>query len=878
MMAERNRVIVIDDNAAIHDDFRKILLSTDPASILDEAETALFGRAASAGPKSDFELDYAFQGEEGVGKVLTAFHDDHPFAIAFVDMEMPPGCDGLETAQRILAADSHIQVVICTAYSQRSWSEVANAVDDSDRLLIIKKPFDVEEIVQLAHSLSRRWHNGRQAERLADSRARMLASANAALREQIRERRNAETALGLSEERLQLALDAANDGLFDWDVARGTVYFSPRWQKMLGYEVGSILGTPRTFRDLIHPQDIRKALHSLRAHIRGEVSTFEQEYRMRHANGEWIWILCRAKSVDRIDRSSVRIVGTHTDISERKWIEESMMAREKQFRTIVSNIPGAVYRRFADEGCTTKFVSDNIESISGYPASDFINNARRSFWSIVHGEDLEETQRVLDAAIDSQEPYTLEYRVIDVDRNTKWVLEKGMVSTVPGSAVPYLDGVILDVTETHDLTEQLSYHESRDVLTGLLNRTEFTRELQQALAAATAGQAGFALCYVDLDNFKVVNDTCGQAGGDKLLGDLGAALSERLRGRDTIARLGGDEFGVLLRGCSDEHLKHVSESICDVADKFRFDWEGSKLRISASVGVVALNSDMQSVEDVLRISEAACYVAKESGRNQSHIYRKDDSVVVRRSDQMHWVPRIHLALDQNRFKLYRQPIASLGKDSEGDERFEILLRMLDRRGRIIAPGEFLPAAERFHLAKRIDRWVVRSVIRWLSETAPLVSTPRLCSVNLSGQSITDERFCADIIQMLEEAHIEPGNICFEVTETAAVANLRSAQSFLHSLREYGCRTALDDFGAGLSSFGYLASLPVDILKIDGMFVRDIAENPVHEAMVRAINEVGQLMDKQTVAEFVEDDAALAILKEIGVDYGQGFGIGRPVPV
>ncbi|MEL7187875.1 MAG: PAS domain-containing protein, partial [Pseudomonadota bacterium] len=504
-----------------------------------------------------------------------------------------------------------------------------------------------------------------------------------------------ETALGLSEERLQHALDAANDGLFDWDVAERSIYFSPRWEKMLGYEPGTLPGTPQTLRELMHPDDVRETFNNLRAHIRGELSNFEHEYRMQHCTGDWIWILGRAKSVDRVGGSSVRIVGTHTDISERKWIEQSMMAREKQFRTIVSNIPGAVYRRIADDSWTTKFMSDNIETISGYPASDFIDNARHRFSSIIHPEDADETRAALDAALDSGKPFTLEYRIVGADGKTKWLFEKGVANSDPGSSMPFIDGVIFDVTETHSLTEQLSYHESRDVLTGLLNRTEFTRELQQALADATAGQSGFALCYIDLDDFKVVNDTCGQAGGDKLLGELGQALSDRLRDRDTIARLGGDEFAILLRGCSDEHLDKVSKSVCDVAEHFRFEWQGTTLRVSASVGAVALSPEMQSVEDVLRISEAACYVAKESGRNQSHLYRKDDSVVVRRSDEMQWVPRIHLALDQNRFRLFRQSIVPLCDRDRQKQHYEVLLRMIDRRGRMISPGEFLPAAERF---------------------------------------------------------------------------------------------------------------------------------------------------------------------------------------
>lgn len=873
-----HRLLVVDDNPSIHDDFRKILCSPAVAPGLAQAETALFGTSSPEMPNTAFEIDSAYQGQDGLKSVNEGVRQGRPYAIVFIDMEMPPGWDGLETAQRILLADRHVQVVICTAFSQRSWSEIVDAVDDSDRLLIIKKPFDVDEILQLAHSLAQRWRIGIELEELADARARKLEFANKELRVQVQERVNAETALGLTEQRLQLALDAANDGLFDWDLASGEIYLSPRWEKMLGYSPTELPAKSATLRRLMHPEDAAPTFRVLRQHIGGEHKSFEAEYRMRSKDGDWVWILGRAKAVDWSDGHAVRVVGTHTDITERKWIEKALLEREKQFRTIVSNIPGVVYRRIADKCWTTKFVSDNIEKISGYPACEFIENGVRSYASLVHPDDLDAAIYGIEMAVEYNEPYTLEYRLIDAAGTIRWVIEKGAVIVDPNTGTCNLDGVIFDVTETHALEEQLSYHECRDVLTGLLNRKEFTRELQRALAAATAGDSGYALCYMDLDNFKVINDTCGHAGGDKMLGQLGAALREHLRDRDTIARLGGDEFGILLRNCDGEHLERVSTSICETAEAFRFEWQGRTLRVSASVGVVELNSEMQSVEDSLRISEAACYVAKESGRNKAHLYRKDDSIVVRRKDEMRWVPRIHRALESDQFILFQQPIVPLKEVSSQGRHYEILVRMRNRNGDIVLPGCFLPAAERYHLAHKIDHYVVNKVVDWLSDHPRHVKELQLCSINLSGQSLTDDEFCSQILERIRVAGIDPSKLCFEVTETAAVENLRSANQFLEQLRQFGCRTALDDFGAGLSSFGYLATLPVDYLKIDGMFVRDIVQNPVHQAMVRAINEVGQLMGKRTVAEFVESDEAAKLLVELGVDYGQGYGIGRPEPL
>jgi len=452
------------------------------------------------------------------------------------------------------------------------------------------------------------------------------------------------------------------------------------------------------------------------------------------------------------------------------------------------------------------------------------------------------------------------------------------------SAVPMRDAqgnvigavaVLHDVTHARKLTQRLTYQATHDALTGLINRYEFESRLQQVVEECAAGTATGVLCYLDLDQFKLVNDTCGHVAGDELLRQLATMMSDRLGDRGLLARLGGDEFGLLIHPGSITEARTIADDLRDAIQRFRFVWAQSIFSIGVSIGLVEITERTEGTEMVLSAADTACYLAKDSGRNRVQVYEMDDEELLARHAEMHWVSEINRALEADRFRLYCQDIVATN-DSGPPSHFEILLRMRDDNGKVWSPGAFLSAAERYNLASTIDQWVVRTAIEWIA--ANDVPEEAVYSINLSGRSMADHGFLDFLLSQLDHSSVRPGNLCFEVTETAAISNLSFARTFMETLRQRGCRFSLDDFGSGLSSFSYLKNLPVDYLKIDGSFVRDVHCDPVHYAMVRSMNEVGHAMNMKTIAEFVEHPEVIRCLSAIGVDFLQGYEYSRPRPL
>jgi len=442
--------------------------------------------------------------------------------------------------------------------------------------------------------------------------------------------------------------------------------------------------------------------------------------------------------------------------------------------------------------------------------------------------------------------------------------------TVKGRAI-----LFRNVAATRAMERRVNFLTNHDCLTGLINRYEFERRLEEAIDSARFYKIEHVLGYMDIDQFKVINDTCGHKAGDELLRQLGALLLQSIRREDSFARLGGDEFGLLLRQCPMEQANRVIDKMRKALSAFQFVWKESTFAVTFSIGLVAITQETQNRENAMSSADSACYMAKDSGRNRVHIYQADDVEIVQRHGEMQWVSRIHEALADNRLVLRQQKIArSYDADSFGDC-CEILVSMLDKEGKLIPPGAFLPAAERFNLMPAIDRWVVRAALKWLTTNTSRLQDLDMCSINLSGITLCDQSFQQYVLNEMGHQRIPPEKICFEITETAAINSLSTATSFINTMRQQGYRFALDDFGSGLASFGYLKDLPVDYLKIDGSFVVDLENNPVNQAIVTSINQIGHVMNLKTIAEHAENDAVLAILKTIGVDYVQGYGVGRP---
>lgn len=441
--------------------------------------------------------------------------------------------------------------------------------------------------------------------------------------------------------------------------------------------------------------------------------------------------------------------------------------------------------------------------------------------------------------------------------------------------------VFHDVSEGQQMQAELKYQASHDALTGLIDRGEFEHQLSDALQGAKLSGQQHALCYMDLDQFKVVNDACGHAAGDELLVQLSALLLSEVRDTDVLARQGGDEFAVLLKDCPLELAISKTESLLDVVKDFRFVWQGKRFDVGFGVGIVPLTENSGATADVLRAADIACYAAKSRGRNQLFVYEAGNPELEKHRGEMRWATRIGEALQKQQFQLYYQTIRSLSAKDSAVFHCELLMRQEDENGDLISPEEFIPAAERFNLMPDIDRWLVDTAlpkIARLSQQMEKNGERVLCGINLSGQSLGDETFLSYVDDLIDRYAVPAEAVCFEVTETSAISNFDIALQFVSKMRARGCRFALDDFGTGVSSFSYLKKLPLDYVKIDGSFVRELLTNPVDEAMVESINQVAHALNIKTIAEYVESDELLSKLRDLGTDYAQGYLIARPAPL
>ncbi len=472
-------------------------------------------------------------------------------------------------------------------------------------------------------------------------------------------------------------------------------------------------------------------------------------------------------------------------------------------------------------------------------------------------------------------------RALEMGDNDEFELKSGEryyhFQLAPICAEDYVNVYVHDITERRVAERRLSYQARHDALTGLVNRTEFEQMLDRVIEDVQAGDRQGLLLYLDLDQFKVVNDTCGHVAGDELLRQLAAELSRHVRGNDVLARLGGDEFAVLLRNCPLNVGLEIGEKLRAAVTEFQFVWDNRSFRVGVSIGAVVVDAQSEGRDEVMAAADVACYAAKDGGRNRLHLYQLEDDDAARKRTEMHWAGRIPQALADDRFVLMAQAVAPLRAASSQPGHYEVLLRMLDEDGEMIPPGAFIPAAERYDLMPSIDHWVIQQVFQVLEQVRSqgLNLSHWRFAINLCGPSLGNQALIELISREIERLELPEGQLSFEITETAAISNLTEAVGFIQQLKHLGCQVALDDFGSGLSSFAYLKNLPVDYLKIDGAFVRDMLNDPIDAAMVEAINRIGHVMHIRTIAEFVETKAVRQRLAEMGVDFGQGFAIAKP---
>lgn len=697
----------------------------------------------------------------------------------------------------------------------------------------------------------------------------------------VTERHQAEVVLRESEERYRSLVAALTEGIVLQD-AQGVVQASNnRAEEILGLSMSQLQGLTS-----IDPH--WRSVHEDGTPFPGEEHPAMVALRtgqpcrnvvmgVHKPNGTLTWISINAQPMIRPgDDKPYAVVASFADITERKRIEEELFYEKELAQVTLNSIGDGVVT--TDVTGRVQYVNPVAEALTGWSQSAAAGKPLSEIFQLLQEDSRESVENPIFQAL-------RENTIVELVRDTVLVTCDGREIAIDDSAGPIRNrqgqtiGAVMvfhDVTHARQLTRHVFWQAMHDPLTGLVNRRAFEHRLEQAIQSAQIEDMNHVLCYLDLDRFKIVNDTCGHKVGDELLRQVTALLQTHIRKTDTLARLGGDEFGVLLQQCDIEQGLRVANILRETVQDFRFTWDNHLFTIGASIGVVPINAQVQELEALLVSADAACYAAKNRGRNRVHLFQTDDDTLVQQQGDIRWANRITYALEHQKFCLFMQAIQSTQHSPDQPDHAEVLIRLMEDDGTLTPPMAFIPAAERYGLIGTIDRWVVSTLFQHWDQIQPAADQPpRQYAINLSASSLTDDRMIDFLKQQFADYRVPPHLICFEITETAAIANLVKASQFIQQMRKLGCHFALDDFGSGMSSFAYLKHLPVDYLKIDGSFVKDMVDDPIDSAMVEAISRISQVMGLKTVAEYVENDAIFHRIVALGVDYAQGYGIAMP---
>lgn len=676
-------------------------------------------------------------------------------------------------------------------------------------------------------------------------------------------------------ERLQLAIRASNVGIWEWDSRSRQFIADTKVHQLYGLPLIDGYHELTTWIGALHPEDREASMTLFRESIRN-LSSYEHEFRIVRPDGVERRILSEVIAIESSE-GHCRMVGSNRDVTEHHRLTTALYEEKERLQVTLASIADAVLTTDVDG--RVLFLNPVAEQLTGWSLAD------------AQGRPHEEVFLIHDSQSDAILPSPVarclrDQTITSLDEGAVLLSRHGERHEVQDSAAPVrtVDGRIIgavlvfqNVTHARNLQRELSYNASHDTLTGLFNRLKFEQELDAAWQQAQAGTTQHALCFIDLDRFKVVNDSAGHAAGDLLLRELGTLLRDSLRGSDAVARIGGDEFALLLRDCDLVQAEAVAEKLIASIGAVRFNWQNRVYDVGASAGIVAITAETRSPAELMSQADVACYTAKHAGRNRAALYRAGSEDVERQHREILMASGLREALEQHRFELHAQPIVATRDSGRDEQHVELLLRLRDVQGQLISPATFIPAAERFGLMSNIDRWVVRQV---LIELVPwLQARPQLhVGINLSGNSLSDPGFLPELLELIAASPLDPQRLLFELTETAVINKLSVASALISQVRERGCRIALDDFGAGLSSFTYLKHFRVDYVKIDGSFIRNLDQDPLDRAIVESINQVAHHLGAETIAEFVESRATFELLGTIGVDYAQGYALGKPIPL
>jgi diguanylate cyclase len=673
--------------------------------------------------------------------------------------------------------------------------------------------------------------------------------------------------------RLSAIVETSEDAIVSKTLDGIVVSWNQSAQKLFGYSAEEIIGKSITV--LFPKERMNEEAYFLRQ-IKNNKHIKHYETERVHKNGKILNISVSISPIKDIKGQVIGISKIARDITSQKKLQQNLANEHERLRVTLDSIGDAVITTDVDG--IIQYLNPVAENLTGFLQEEALGLPLHKVFRIVNEKSRLPVENPIEACIS-------ENRIIGLAHQTLLISQNGSEFAIEDSAAPIHDlngntiGAVLvfhDVTMQRKMANEMTYRATHDSLTGLLNRLELEETLTHLISNDREPNINHALVYIDLDQFKIINDTCGHSAGDKLLREVAHVMESCIRSTDKVARVGGDEFAIIIERCDPESAFRIAEQIRNSIDEYRFQHDGKRFHIGASLGLVLIDRQWSDVTDLIQAADNACYAAKRDGRNRVKSYFDAGDVIDTRRNDMYWISLIEDAFDNNNFVLYCQRI--LPYDKQKRLHGEILLRIKGESDQLIPPGLFLPAAERYHLVSRIDRWVVNQIFSWLNAHQNELHHLESISINLSGQSLSDQTFLAYVLDQIENQAPDCNKICFEITETAAITNFSGATKFIELMKQHGIKFSLDDFGSGVSSFAYLKNLNVDYIKIDGQFIQGILTDSVNQATVRCMVEIAKVTGKQTIAEFVEDKAVEILLKAMGVDYTQGFYKHKPAPL